>query len=62
MAELSRYAKAEVRSRSQKALQRISSSVEMAVWEAFSYQIFFFFFLVISNCFWGKKNQQKTSL
>lgn len=44
MAELSRYAKAEVRSRSQKALQRISSSVEMAVWEAFSYQIFFLFF------------------
>lgn len=50
MTGLSRYAEAEIRSLSQKALQHISSAVEMAVWEAFSYQTFIFF-LVISNCF-----------
>lgn len=44
MTGLSRYAEAEIRSLSQKALQHISSAVEMAVWEAFSYQTFIFFF------------------
>lgn len=44
MTELSRYAKAEIYNHSQKALQQhISSAVEMAVWEAFSHQILFFF-------------------
>lgn len=61
MTGLSRYAEAEIRSLSQKALQHISSAVEMAVWEAFSYQTFIFF-LVISNCFWGGKKPKNIPL
>jgi len=44
MTAVSGYAKAEIHNHSQKVLlPHISSTVEMAVWEAFSYQIPFFF-------------------